>query len=106
MLPGIFSALELGLFLLKTYGSEEGLKVVEEILVGYSQIPVEEEEKLLFHKVNFGDRETETLVAFHRRIPSPVFILRGAVIQVLGRQDERSEENAVDCATHPFGDWR
>ena len=80
MLPGMFSALELGLFLLKTYGSEEGFKMGEEILVCDSQIPVEEEEKLLFHKVNFGNREAETLVAFYRRIPSPVFILRGAVI--------------------------
>lgn len=87
MLAGIFSALELGLFLLKANGSEKGLKVGEEILVRYSQIPVEEEEELLFHEINFCDREAETLEAFDRRIPSPMFVLGGAVVQVLGRED-------------------
>lgn len=106
MLPGMFSALELGLFLLKANGSEEGLKMAIEILVCYSQIPVEEEKELLFHKVNFCDGEAETLEAFHRRIPSPVFILGGAVIQVLGREDERCEKNAVDGATHSLRDRR
>ena len=106
MLAGIFSALELGLFLLKADGSEEGLKVGEEILICDSQIPVKEEEELLLHEVNFCDGEAEALEAFHRRIPCPVFILGRAVIQVLGREDERGEENAVDGATHSFGDWR
>ena len=78
----------------------------KEIIIGYSQIPVKEEEKLLFHQVYFCDGEAETLEAFHRRIPSPVFILGGTVIQILGREDERCEEDAVDRATHPFGDWR
>ena len=78
----------------------------EEILIGYSQIPVKEEEKLLFHQVHFCNGEAEILEAFHRRIPSPVFILGGAVIQVLGRKNERCEEDAVDRATHSFGNGR
>ena len=102
----MFPTLEFGLFLLKANGSEEGLKVGKEILIGYSQVPVKEEEKLFFHQVNFCDGEAETLEAFHRRIPSPVFILGGAVVQILGRKDERCEEDAVDRATHSFGNWR
>lgn len=106
MLASIFSALEVGLLLLKADGSEEGLQVGEKILVCDSQIPVQEEEELLFHEVNFCDREAETLEAFHRRIPSPVFIFGRAVIQIFGRKDERGEKNAMDSATHSFGDWR
>lgn len=106
MFAGIFPALELGLFLLKADGSEEWLKVGKEILICDSQIPVEEEEKLLFHKVDLCNGEAEAFEAFYRRIPSPVFILGRAVVQVLGRQDERGEEDAVDGATHSFGDWR
>ena len=106
MLARTLSALELGLFLLKADGGEEGLKVSEEILVCDSQIPIEEEEELLFHEINLRDGKAETLKAFHRRISSPVFILGRAVIQILGREDERSEENSVDGATHSFGDWR
>lgn len=106
MFAGMFSAFELDLFLLKADGGEEGLKVGEEILSSDSQIPVEKEEELLLHEVNFCNGEAETLEALHRRIPSPVFILGRAVIQVLGREDKRGEENAVDGATHSFGDWR
>ena len=106
MLASVFPTFELGLFLLKTNGSEEGLKVDKEMLIGYPQIPVKEEEKLFFHQVNFCDGEFETLKAFHLRIPSPVFILWGAVIQVLSRKDERCEKDAVDRATHSLGNWR
>ena len=102
----MFPTFELGLFLLKANGSEEGLKVGKEILIRYSQIPFKEAEKLFFHQINFCVGEAETLEAFHRRIPRPVFILWGAVIQVLGRKDERCEEDAVDRATHSFGNWR
>lgn len=106
MLAGVFPAPELGLFLLKADRSEERLKVGEEILICDSQIPVKEEEELLFHQVNFCDGEAEAVEAFHRRIPSPVFVLGRAVIQVLGREDERGEEDAVDSATHSFGHRR
>lgn len=106
MLAGMLSALQLGLFLLEADGCEKGLKVGEEILICDSQIPVKEEEELLFHKVNFCDGEAEAFEAFHRRIASPVFVLGRAVIQVLGRENERGEEDAVDGAAHSFGDWR
>lgn len=106
MLAGVFSALELGLFLLKADRSEERLKVGKEILTCDSQIPVKEEKELLFHEINFCDGEAKAFEAFHRRIPSPVFILGRAVIQVLGREDKRGEENAVDGTTHSFGDRR
>ena len=65
MLAGVFSALELGFFLLKADWSEKGLKVGQKILIGDSQIPVEEEEELFFHEVDFCDGEAETLEAFH-----------------------------------------
>lgn len=106
MLPCVFSALEIGLFLLKPNGSEEGLEMAIEILVCYSQIPVEEEKELLFHEINFCDGEAKTLEAFDRRIPSPMFILGGAVVQILGCEDERCEKNPVDGATHSLRDGR
>ena len=106
MLAGMFTALEIGLFLLHTDRSEKRLKVGKEIIICDSKIPVEEEEELPFHEVHFSNGKAKTLETFHRRIPSPVLVFWGAVIQVFGRKDERGEENAMHGTTHPFGDWR
>ena len=80
MLAGILSAFELGLFLFKADGSEEWLEVGEEVLTCDSEIPVEEEEELLFHEINFCYGEAEILETFYRRIPCPVLVLGRAVV--------------------------
>lgn len=65
-------------------GSEEtaGFRFVE------TQVKVQEEEKLSFHKINLGDLKILC-------VNGPVFIFRRRVMQVLGGDNQGSEKDAV-----------
>lgn len=89
-----------------TDGSKEGLKVVVKILGVDAEVPVEEEEELLLHEVDLGDGEAEVVVAAHSAVASPVLVLWGRVVEVLGGKDEGSKEDAVGGALHALGDRR
>lgn len=61
---------------------------------------------MLFHQVDFGDGEAEVWVATDGCVTCPVLVLRRAVVEVLGREDERSEEYTMDCASHALSNRR
>lgn len=86
--------------LLLADGCQEGFEVVVEIFRVDLEVPVEEEEELLFHEVHFGDGEAEVGKAPDDGVPRPVLVLRGAVIEVLCGEDESSQEDSVNSATH------
>lgn len=56
-------------------GSDEGFEMIVKVLWVNAKIPVEEEEKLFLHKIDFGEREAEAFVAFDGSIAGPVLIL-------------------------------
>lgn len=56
----------LSLLKLGTHWSEERLEVGVEILRSDPQIPVQEEEKLLLHQVDLGERKPKALVSSNR----------------------------------------
>jgi len=89
-----------------TDGGEERLKVGEEVGFGHVKIPVEEAKKLLLHEVDFGDAEAEVVVTTDRGVASPVLVLGRGVVEVLCRENERSEEDTVDGAAHALCDRR
>jgi hypothetical protein len=90
--------------MLDTDGSKEWLEMFVEVLVADAEVPVEEEEELLLHEVDLSDREAEVVVAADERIPGPVLVLWGAVVQVLCSKDERGQEDSVSCAAHALCD--
>ena len=104
------SAAELVLVLLLLPYSDrckEWLKVFEQVLVCDPQFPVEEEEELLLHEVDFTVGEAKVLEAGHTCVASPVLVLWGGVVEVLGCQDKSSQEDAVNCASHTLGNlWQ
>ena len=67
------------------------------------QVPVEKVEQLLFHEVDFGDGEAKVLVTSYGGVACPVLILWRRVVEVLGCEDERGQEDTVDSATHALG---
>lgn len=85
-------------------GCEEGFQVGVEVLGVDSQVPVEEEEELFFHEVDFGEGEAEGVIAFDGGVAGPVFVFGGGVVEILGGKDEGGQEDAVDGARHAFGD--
>ena len=95
----------LPLLKLSTDRCEEGLEMGVKILRSDLQIPVQEEQKLFLHQVDLCKREAKALISSHRRIPSPVLVLGGRIVQVLGRQDERGQKDPVNSAPHTLGDW-
>lgn len=86
-------------------GGEEGFEVGVKVVRVDAKVPVKEEEELFLHEVDFGEGEAEGFVAFDRSVARPVLVLGGGVVEVLGGEDEGGEEDAVDGATHAFGDW-
>ena len=77
-----------------------------EVFRGDPEIPVEKVEELFLHEVDFGDGEAEVFVSSYSGVPSPVLVLWRGVVEVLCGEDERGEEDAVDCTSHAFGYWR
>lgn len=57
------------------------------------KIVVEEEEKLLFHQVDFSLRE-------HLSVSTPVLVLGGRVIEVFSGDNESRKENTMTSARH------
>ena len=85
---------------------KEGLEVLVQVVRVDPQIPVEQEQQLLLHQVYLRQGETEVLEAPHHAVAGPMLILRRRVIQVLSREDERREEDAVNRASHALGHRR
>lgn len=85
-------------------GCEEGLEVLVEVLVCDAQVPVEQEEHLLLHQVDLCEREAERLEAADGAVARPVLVFGRRVVEVLGGEDERGEEDAVHGAAHAFCD--
>ena len=99
-----FRLVAVGAFLqLGADGAEEGLEVGVEVLRGDAEVPVEEEEELLFHQVDLGEGEAEAVVSSHGGVSGPVFVLGGGVVEVLRGEDERGEEDSVHGAPHALG---
>lgn len=80
--------------------------MVVKILGVDAEVPVEEKQKLLLHEVDLSNGETEVVVAAYSAVASPVLVLWGRVVEVLGCKDERSKEDAVGGAFHALGDRR
>ena len=77
-----------------------------QVLRLYPQVPVQQEEKLLFHQVDFGHGKAKAFIAFHSGVPRPVLVLGRGVVEVLGGEDEAGEEDAVDGAAHALCNGR
>jgi hypothetical protein len=109
MLLPLALLLGLALFLLHamTDRSEERLQISQKVLLGDTSLPIQQEEQLTFHQVDLGQREAKSFESLHSGVPSPVLVLGARVIQVLGGEDERGEEDPVDCASHALGNrWQ
>lgn len=83
-----------------TNRSQKGFEVNEEILVCDSQVPVQQEQELFLHQVHLRVGKPESFILVHQRVAGPVLVLRRGVVQVLGRQDQRGQENPVYGAPH------
>lgn len=94
MLDGV-SLSELGLDRRK----EDG-KVGVEVLRSDSQVPVEQEQKLLLHEVHLVQREEV------HGVLGPVLVLGGRIVEVLRGHDERGQEDSVGGARHALGQRR
>lgn len=79
--------------------AEEGSKVNHELVLLDSEVVVEQIEKLLLHEIDLGLREESGVV-------SPVLVLGRRVVEVLGGDDEGSEEDTVTSAVHALGNAR
>lgn len=76
--------------------TEEGLEIVDNLLLGDGEVVVEEEEELLLHKVYL-------LLGEHLRVAAPMLVLWGRVVEVLGGDNESGQENTVTSAGEAFG---
>lgn len=79
--------------------TEEGGKVHHELLLFDSEIVVKKVEELLLHQVDLGLREKSSVLG-------PVLVLGRRVVEVLGGDNEGSEEDTVTGAMHALGDAR
>lgn len=83
-------------------GSEERVEVGVKILRINPEIPVQEEEELLFHEIDFGEGETKGIIALDGGVAGPVLVLGRRVVQVFSGENEGGKEDAVDGAAHAF----
>lgn len=78
----------------------------EEIFLVDASVPVQQEEQLALHQVDFWQGEAEAIKTLDGSVSRPVLVLRAGIVQVLGGEDEGSQEDAVDGAAHALGDGR
>lgn len=90
---------------LESNRSQERLKMIQEIKFCDPCVPVEQEQQLAFHQVDLCQSKTKPIVALDRRISSPVLVLRARIVEVLGREDQTSQEDSVNGTSHALGDW-
>jgi hypothetical protein len=93
-------------FQLEADRSQEGLEVVEEVLLGDSGFKVEKIQHLPFHQVDLGETKPKALVTLDCSVPCPVLVLWRGVVEILGSQDQCSKEDTVSGASHALGHWR
>ena len=86
-----------------TNGGQERLELLQQVLLGDPGLPVQQEEQLAFHEVDFRQREAEPVVALDGGVAGPVLVLRAGVVEVLRGQDQAGQEDAVDGASHSLG---
>lgn len=90
-----------------TDGGQEGFQVGQEVLLRDTSLPVQEEEQLTLHQIHLGQGEPKSFPSLHGSVPSPVLVLWARVVQVLGGEDQRGQEDAVDSASHALGNgWQ
>lgn len=71
-----------------------------------TKFPIKQAQKLLLHEVDFREAEPKVLVATNSCITCPVLVLGRRVVEVLGREDERSQEDSMGSALHALGNRR
>ena len=76
--------------------SKEWLQVMVQVIFRHTHVPVEKEEKLFLHEINFGCAEAKVLKSRYPCVPRPVLVLGGRVIEILGCEDQGSKKDAVD----------
>lgn len=80
--------------------------MVEEVLLRYSGVEVQEIQHLPLHQVHLCQSKAKPFESFDRSVSSPVFVLGARVVQILRCQNQRRQEDAVHCASHALGDGR
>ena len=71
--------------------------MVEQLVLLHLEVKVEQEQELTLHQVDLEEGEDGP-------VPSPVLVLRARVVEVLGRDDQGREEDAVAGGVHSVGD--
>lgn len=76
---------------------EEWFKVGHNFSFVDSKVVVQQVKQLLFHQVDLGLRE-------HLGVSTPVLVFGARIVEVLGSDNESSEEDPVSSARHALGD--
>lgn len=88
--------LDVALINLAAKGLKEVVELAVEVLFSDAKVPLEQEEKLLLHQVDLSTAEAKIVhLSVDVRVVGPVFVFGRAVIEILGSENERGEEDAV-----------
>lgn len=90
-------------FHVETDRSEERLEMLQQVLLGHPSVEVQEIQELPLHQIHLGQSESKAIESLDRCISCPMFVLRARIVQVLSREDQGSQEDAVNGASHAFG---
>lgn len=75
-------------FHLEADRGEEWLEMVEEVLLRYSGVKVQEVEELPLHQVHLCQTEPEAIESLHRSVSCPMLVLWARVVQILRSEDQ------------------
>lgn len=85
-------------------GLQKDVQLGVQVVLGDSQVPLEQEQQLLLHQVDLGAGEAKGVVGgVHVGVVGPVLVLGRAVVEVLGGQDQGGQEDAVGGASQAAG---
>lgn len=100
LLLAVTHALGVGVGDLVADGLKERVELAVEILLDNAEVPFEKEEELLLHEVDLGAVEAESVhLGGDVSVVGPVLVLGRRIVEVLGSEDERSQEDAVGGAS-------
>lgn len=86
-----------------TDGSQEVVQTEVEVVLVDTEVKVQQSQELALHQVDLGVGEAEVGVALDGSVACPVLVLGGRIVEVLGRENQRREEDAVSGALHALG---